>query len=155
MGIGDFLTLATIALAILIVTPFLGRYIHRVMEGERTFLSPVVRPVERFVYRVCGIDETSEQDWKAYTIAVLTFAVVAIVAGYIILRLQDILPLNPTGAPAQSPDLAFNTSVSFETNTNWQNYSGRDRRQLPHPVGDARGAQLHLGGHRAWPSPSP
>ena len=124
MALGDFLTLATVALAILVITPFLGRYIHRVMEGERTFLSPVLRPVERFVYRVCGIDETSEQDWKAYTIAVLTFAVVAIVAGYIILRLQDILPLNPTGAPAMSPDLAFNTSVSFETNTNWQNYSG-------------------------------
>ena len=124
MGLGDFLTLASVALAILIITPFLGRYIHRVMEGERTFLSPVLRPVERFVYRVCGIDEIKEQDWKAYTIAVLTFAIVAIVAGYIILRLQDILPLNPAGVPAQSPDLAFNTSVSFETNTNWQNYSG-------------------------------
>ena len=124
MGLGDFLTVASIALAVLIITPFLGRYIHRVMEGERTFLSPVVRPVERFVYRVCGIDETKEQDWKGYTIAVLTFAVVAIVAGYIILRLQDVLPLNPAAVPAQSPDLAFNTSVSFETNTNWQNYSG-------------------------------
>jgi K+-transporting ATPase ATPase A chain len=124
VGLGDFLTLASVALAILILTPFLGRYIHRVMEGERTLLSPVLRPVERIVYRVCGIDETKEQDWKAYTIAVLTFAVVAIVAGYIILRLQDILPLNPAGVPAQSPDLAFNTSVSFETNTNWQNYSG-------------------------------
>ena len=124
MAIGDFLTLATIALAILLVTPLLGRYIHRVMEGERTFLSPILRPVERLVYRVCGIDETKEQDWKAYTIAVLAFAVVAIVAGYIVLRLQDILPLNPTGAAAQTPDLAFNTSVSFETNTNWQNYSG-------------------------------
>ena len=58
MAISDFLTLATLALAILIVTPFLGRYIHRVMEGERVFLSPVLRPVERFIYRVCGIDET-------------------------------------------------------------------------------------------------
>ena len=94
------------------------------MEGERTFLSPVIRPIERFVYRVCGIDETAEQGWKGYAVAVLTFAVVAIVAGYVVLRLQDILPLNPTGAPAMSPDLAFNTSVSFETNTNWQNYSG-------------------------------
>jgi potassium-transporting ATPase potassium-binding subunit len=124
MSIPDFLTLATLGLAILIATPFIGRYIFRVMEGERTFLSPVIRPIERLVYRLCGIDETAEQSWKAYTVAVLTFAVVAIVAGYVVLRLQDILPLNPTAAPAMSPDLAFNTSVSFETNTNWQNYSG-------------------------------
>ena len=124
MSTGDFLTLATIALAILVVTPFLGRYIHRVMEGERVFLSPVIRPVERFVYRVCGIDETNEQDWKGYAISVLAMAFVAIVAGYVVFRLQDILPFNQGGIPPMSPDLAFNTSVSFETNTNWQNYSG-------------------------------
>ena len=124
MTIGDFLTFATIALAIVIVTPFLGRYIHRVMEGERVFLSPVVRPVERLIYRVCGIDETVEQGWKGYAVSVLVMAFVAIVAGYIVLRLQDVLPLNQGGIPPMSPDLAFNTSVSFETNTNWQNYSG-------------------------------
>jgi K+-transporting ATPase ATPase A chain len=124
MSIGDFLTLATLALAVVLVTPFLGRYIHRVMEGERTFLSPVLRPVERGVYRFLGIDETVEQDWKGYTVSVLVMAIVAIVAGYILLRLQDILPLNQGGIPAMTPDLAFNTSVSFETNTNWQNYSG-------------------------------
>ncbi len=124
MSTGDFLTLATIALAILIVTPFLGRYMHRVMEGERVFLSPVIRPIERFVYRVCGIDEHSEQDWKGYAISVLAMAFVAIVAGYVVFRLQDILPFNQGGIPPMSPDLAFNTSVSFETNTNWQNYSG-------------------------------
>ncbi len=124
MSVGDFLTLATIALAILIVTPFLGRYIYRVMEGERVFITPVVRPVERIVYRVCGIDEHAEQGWKGYTIAVLAMAAVAVVIGYAMLRLQDILPLNQGGIPAMSPDLAFNTSVSFETNTNWQNYSG-------------------------------
>jgi potassium-transporting ATPase potassium-binding subunit len=124
MSIGDFLTLATIALAILIVTPLLGGYIYRVMEGQRVLLSPVLRPVERAVYRICGIDETAEQDWKAYTIAVLVMAFVAIAAGYIVFRLQDQLPLNQGGIPPMSPDLAFNTSVSFETNTNWQNYSG-------------------------------
>ncbi len=124
MSTGDFLTLATIAAAVLFVTPFLGRYIHGVMEGERTFLSPVVRPVERFIYRVCGIDETREQDWKGYTISVLVMAFVAILAGYVVLRLQDVLPFNQGGIPPMSPDLAFNTSVSFETNTNWQNYSG-------------------------------
>ena len=124
MAVGDFLTLATLALAILLVTPFLGRYIHRVMEGERVFLSPVIRPVERLVYRVCGIDETAEQSWKGYAVAVLVMAAIAIVAGYVMLRLQDILPLNQGGIAAMSPDLALNTSVSFETNTNWQNYSG-------------------------------
>ena len=124
MAVGDFLTLATLALAILLVTPFLGRYIHRVMEGERVFLSPGIRPVERLVYRVCGIDETAEQSWKAYAVAVLAMAAIAIVAGYVMLRLQDILPLNQGGIAAMSPDLALNTSVSFETNTNWQNYSG-------------------------------
>jgi K+-transporting ATPase ATPase A chain len=124
MAIGDLLTLVVLAAAILLITPFLGRYIHRVMEGERTILSPIVRPIERAVYRVSGVDETTEQDWKGYTIAVLVMAVVAIVAGYVVLRLQDVLPLNQGGIPPMSPDLAFNTSVSFETNTNWQNYSG-------------------------------
>jgi len=120
----DFLVLATLAAAILIATPFLGRYIHRIMEGERVFLSPVIRPVERAIYRLCGIDETTEQGWRGYAVSVLVMAFVAIVAGYVILRLQDVLPLNQASIPAMSPDLAFNTSVSFETNTNWQNYSG-------------------------------
>ena len=124
MTLGDLLTFAALALAILAITPFLGRYIHRVMEGERTFLSPVLRPVERAVYRLTGVDETAEQGWKGYAIAVLVMALVAIVVGYVMLRLQDVLPLNQGGIAAQSPDLAFNTSVSFETNTNWQNYSG-------------------------------
>jgi K+-transporting ATPase ATPase A chain len=124
MSTSDFLTLATLALAVLVVTPFLGTYIHRVMEGERVFLSPVLRPVERAVYRVCGIDETAEQTWKGYAVAVLVMAFVAIVAGYVVFRLQDVLPFNPGAAAPMSPDLAFNTSLSFETNTNWQNYSG-------------------------------
>ncbi len=119
-----YILFVIVALAILVVTPFVGRYIHRVMEGERTFLSPILRPVERLVYRVCGIDETAEQDWKGYTVSVLAMAVVAIIAGYIVLRLQDVLPFNQGGIPPMSPELAFNTSVSFETNTNWQNYSG-------------------------------
>ncbi|HSL34124.1 MAG TPA: potassium-transporting ATPase subunit KdpA, partial [Candidatus Limnocylindrales bacterium] len=99
-------------------------YIYRVMEGERTILIPVLRPVERAVYRVCGVDEKAEQNWKDYTVAVLAMAFVAIVAGYVVFRLQDVLPLNPGAIAPMTPDLAFNTSVSFETNTNWQNYSG-------------------------------
>jgi K+-transporting ATPase ATPase A chain len=124
MATGDFLTLVALAAAILIATPLFGGYMFRVMEGQRVFLSPIMRPVERAVYRLCGVDEAAEQDWKGYTIAVLAFAAVAIVAGYLMLRFQDVLPLNQGGISPMSPDLAFNTSVSFETNTNWQNYSG-------------------------------
>jgi K+-transporting ATPase ATPase A chain len=124
MSTGDFLTLAILALAILVAVPLFGRYIHRVMEGERTLLSPILRPLERTIYRVCGIDESAEQTWKGYTVSVLVMALVAIVAGYVVFRLQDILPFNQGGIPPMTPDLAFNTSVSFETNTNWQNYSG-------------------------------
>ncbi len=124
MPTSDFLTLLAACAAILVITPILGSYIFRVMEGERVFLSPVIRPIERTVYRLCGIDETAELGWKSYTVAVLVMAAVAIVAGYIVFRIQDILPFNPTHAAPMSPDLSFNTSVSFETNTNWQNYSG-------------------------------
>jgi K+-transporting ATPase ATPase A chain len=120
----DLITLVIFAGLVLLITPILGAYVHHVMEGERTVLSPVLRPVERGIYRACGIDETAEQDWKGYAVSVLVMAVVAIVVGYVVLRLQNMLPLNPNGATPQSPDLAFNTSVSFETNTNWQNYSG-------------------------------
>jgi len=124
VSMSEFLTLATLAVAILVVTPLLGGYIHRVMEGQRVFLSPVLRPVERAVYRVCRIDEAAEQDWKAYTLSVLAMAVVAIASGYLVFRFQNVLPFNQGRIPPMSPDLAFNTSVSFETNTNWQNYSG-------------------------------
>ncbi|MDP9250515.1 MAG: potassium-transporting ATPase subunit KdpA [Chloroflexota bacterium] len=124
MPFDDLATLIVFGIIILVLTPILGAYIAKVMEGERTFLSPVLRPVERLIYRLSGIDETAEQDWKGYAISVLAMALVAIVIGYITLRLQDILPLNPAAATAQTPELAFNTSVSFETNTNWQNYSG-------------------------------
>jgi potassium-transporting ATPase potassium-binding subunit len=124
MPFDDLLTLVVFGLIILAITPVLGAYIARVMEGERTLLSPVLLPVERVIYRLARIDETAEQDWKGYALSVLAMALVAIVVGYVLLRLQEILPLNPAGASAQSPDLAFNTSVSFETNTNWQNYSG-------------------------------
>jgi K+-transporting ATPase ATPase A chain len=124
MAPNDFLTLATLALAILIVTPFLGRYMYRVMEGERTILSPILQPVERVVYRVCGVDAATEMNWKRYVVALLVADLVAFLAGYAMLRLQDVLPLNPAGIVPMTPDLAFNTSVSFTTNTNWQNYSG-------------------------------
>ncbi len=141
--------LIILAIAILIVTPPLGGYIARVMEGERTFLSPVLAPVERVIYRILGVDPTVEQGWKGYTVSMLLFSLVAIVGMYLMLRLQDVLPLNPTAAPAMSPELAFNTAVSFETNTNWQNYTGETSCQPPHPDGRPRRPQLHLGCRRA------
>ena len=102
----------------------LGRYMARVFEGESTVLSPVLRPVEAFLYRTAGIDETSEQHWIAYTTAMLLFNAVGFVLLYMLLRLQGWLPLNPEGMSAVPADLAFNTAVSFTTNTNWQNYGG-------------------------------
>jgi len=124
MSLPDFLTFAALLALLLIATPILGGYMHRVFEGERTVLSPVLRPVERVIYRISGVDETIEQGWKGYTISVLMLALVSIVAVYVILRVQASLPLNANSAPPMSPDLSFNTAVSFATNTNWQNYSG-------------------------------
>jgi potassium-transporting ATPase potassium-binding subunit len=135
LALTDLVLLTSLALAVLLVTPFLGRYMARVMEGERTLLSPVLRPVEVAVYRVCAIDESSEQGWKGYAVALLLFSIVGIVAMYAMLRLQDILPLNPNGSLPFTPELAFNTSVSFETNTNWQNYSGEGASHLIQSTG--------------------
>src|SRR5476649_3019496 len=109
MAPNDFLTLLAVCAAILVITPLLGSYIFSVMEGERVFLSPVIRPIERTVYRLCGIDETVEMGWKGYTVAVLVMAAVAIIAGYIAFRIQDVLPLNPNHFGPMSPDLSFNT----------------------------------------------
>ncbi len=102
----------------------LGRYMARVFEGERTFLAPVLRPVETFLYRVSGVNETREQHWITYTVAMLLFNAAGFLAVYAIQRLQNVLPFNPADMSAVAPDLAFNTAVSFASNTNWQNYGG-------------------------------
>ncbi|GAB4067493.1 potassium-transporting ATPase subunit KdpA [Ancylobacter sonchi] len=116
--------IAVLFLLVLVTVKPLGLYMARVFSGERTFLSPVLSPVERGFYRLSGIDENREQGWLAYTLAMLAFSVIGFVSLYAILRFQDVLPLNPQGFPAVPPDLAFNTAVSFLTNTNWQNYAG-------------------------------
>ena len=102
----------------------LGRYMARVFEGERTFLTPVLGPVERGLYRISGIDETREQNWITYTVAMLLFNAAGFALLYALLRLQAWLPFNPAGMSAVAPDLSFNTAVSFASNTNWQNYGG-------------------------------
>jgi potassium-transporting ATPase potassium-binding subunit len=108
-------------IVILIARPF-GGYMTRVFAGERTFLSPVLRPVERAVYWCCGVDEKEEQHWLTYAVAMLFFSVVGFLTLYALQRLQWYLPFNPQGQTGVEQSLAFNTSVSFVTNTNWQSY---------------------------------
>jgi K+-transporting ATPase ATPase A chain len=111
--------------ALLLVTKPLGLYLVQVLDARgKTWLDPVVRPVERLTYRLCGIDPESEQGWIGYTFALLAFSLVGLLFTYFILRFQDHLPLNPQGLPGLTPHLAFNTAASFTTNTNWQSYSG-------------------------------
>lgn len=111
------------ALLTALVVP-LGRYMARVFEGERTLLSPVLRPVETAFYRVAGVREDKEQHWLTYTVAILLFNAAGFVLLYAMLRLQHLLPLNPADQSPVAADLAFNTAVSFTSNTNWQNYGG-------------------------------
>ncbi|WP_024575727.1 MULTISPECIES: potassium-transporting ATPase subunit KdpA [unclassified Afipia] len=102
----------------------LGGYMTRVFNGERTFLSPILRPVEAGLYWIGGVDEKREQHWLTYTVAMLFFHVGGFVILYALMRFQAVLPFNPMEQSAVAPDLSFNTAVSFITNTNWQNYGG-------------------------------
>jgi len=124
MTLNGWLQIALYLLAILLVTKPLGVYMARVFNRERTFLDPVLRPIERFLYRITLVDENHEMRWTEYAIAMLLFSVVPMLLLYLIQRVQGFLPLNPQKFAAVPPDLAFNTAASFTTNTNWQNYSG-------------------------------
>jgi len=121
VGWGILQIVVFIALLALIAKP-LGAYMAHVYRGERTFLHPVLRPVERLTYRLCGVDETREMGVVAYAMSMLVFNFVVLFFMYVILRLQGHLPLNPAHVPDMSPAVAFNTAVSFATNTNWQVY---------------------------------
>jgi potassium-transporting ATPase potassium-binding subunit len=109
---------------IVAITPMLGAYMTRIFTGERTFLSPILRPVELAIYKIAGIDERQEQHAVTYTVGMLLFHVGGLFVIYALMRLQASLPFNPAGQSAVSEDLSFNTAVSFITNTNWQNYGG-------------------------------
>ncbi len=102
----------------------LGRFMARVLEGERIWLSPALAPIERLCYRVARVDPAAEMSWKRYAVAMLLFNMAGLLAVYALQRLQPLLPLNPQHLRAVAPDSAFNTAVSFATNTNWQGYSG-------------------------------
>jgi K+-transporting ATPase ATPase A chain len=119
-------------LAVLALTKPVGGFMARVFEGERTWLHAALRPLERLIYKLCGIQEDQEQRWTGYAASLLTFSVVSLLLTYLIQRIQGLLPFNPQGfgtahaaqgATAMTPDLAFNTAVSFTTNTNWQAYT--------------------------------
>src|SRR6202163_2274410 len=109
---------------IIALVPLLGGYMTRVFNGERTFLSVVLRPVEAALYAAGGVDERREQHWVTYTVAMLFFHVAGFLILYALMRFQAVLPFNPAEQSAVSEDLSFNTAVSFITNTNWQHYGG-------------------------------
>jgi K+-transporting ATPase ATPase A chain len=112
-----------VVVLVLLVKP-LGAYMAAVFHGESTFMSPLLGPVERLVYRISGVDPARESDWKHYALGVLLVNLLGLIAVYALQRLQGVLPLNPQGLAAVSPDSSFNTAVSFATNTNWQGYVG-------------------------------
>jgi K+-transporting ATPase ATPase A chain len=122
--ISGWIQIAILFLIVLALVKPLGLYMAKVFAGELTWLSPVLRPVERVIYRVSGVDETREQSWMTYGVSLLAFSLVGLIVLYALQRLQGSLPFNPEGMGAVKPDSAFNTAASFTTNTNWQGYSG-------------------------------
>ena len=125
MQANGWLQLALYVIALAAITKPMGLYLMQVLDAQgRTWFDPVLRPLERLTYRLMGVRAGQEQTWRQYTWAMLLFSLVSCVFTYAILRLQNHLPLNPQGFGALTPDLAFNTAVSFTTNTNWQSYSG-------------------------------
>src|SRR5271169_3762531 len=109
---------------IVAITPPLGAYMTKVFNGERTFLSPILRPVEIAIYKIAGVDERNEQHAVTYTVGMLLFHVGGFLILYVLMRVQGFLPFNPAEQSAVAEDLSFNTAISFITNTNWQNYGG-------------------------------
>ncbi len=121
----DWLQLGLFVAALALITKPMGLYLGQVLDAKGgTWFDPLLKPLEKTTCRLMGVDAGREQDWKQYTVAMLLFSAVTCIFTYAILRLQNLLPLNPQGFGALSPDLAFNTAVSFTTNTNWQSYSG-------------------------------
>lgn len=124
MSIQGILQIVIYAVLLIVVTKPLGVHMWRVYTGQRTLLSPILAPVERAIYRLTTVDPAKEQGWVGYTFALLLFSAVCGLLTYAIERLQNLLPFDPQGLDAVPPDLAFNTAMSFTTNTNWQFYVG-------------------------------
>jgi K+-transporting ATPase ATPase A chain len=122
MSVNGWFQIGLFLLVIFALAKPLGVFMTRVFSGEKTFLDPVMRPVERLLYRLTGVDETKEMPWTEYAVAMLLFSAVSMIVLYLIERLQHFLPWNPQHLAGVPTDLAFNTAASFTTNTNWQAY---------------------------------
>ncbi len=120
----QLLELAVYLGLIMMITPLLGGYMKRVFAGEKTLLDPVLKPLERGIYRICGVDAQKDQGWIEWTVTMLVVNAASLVILYAMQRLQNFLPFNPNGFGPVSPDSSWNTAISFTTNTNWQGYSG-------------------------------
>jgi K+-transporting ATPase ATPase A chain len=124
MNMSGWLQFAALAVLIAISTPLLGNYMYKVYKGGKAPGDRLFLPIENRIYRICGIDPEGEQRWTTYTLALLAFSLAGVLLTYIVMRLQEHLPLNPDHLKAVKPGLSFNTAVSFVTNTNWQAYTG-------------------------------
>ena len=148
--------IAVYFLILLAITKPVGAFMARLFNGERTFLHPVLRWLEVLVYKTTGIREDLEQRWTQYAGALLSFSVFGFLLAYVLQRAQGFLPLNPQnfGTPNVTPDLAFNTAVSFVTNTNWQSYSGESTLSYLVQMAALTVQNFALSARRASPSPS-
>lgn len=126
MEFSDIAALLVFFTILIVSSVLLGRYMKKVFSGEKTFLTPVIRPVEKVIYRICGVDETSEMTWKRYALGFTLFNLAGIIALMAMQMLQGKLPLNPQHFPGVRWDSALNTAISFVTNTNWQGYGGEN-----------------------------
>ena len=124
MTVNGWVQIVVFLLLVLAVTKPIGVFITRVFSRERTFMDPVLRPIERLIYKLCFVDENHEMRWTEYAFAMLLFSAVSMLLLYLMQRVQGYLPLNTQKFGAVAPQLAFNTAASFTTNTNWQNYAG-------------------------------
>jgi len=124
MSFNLLIQLAVYFLLVTIISVPLGLYMARVFSHERTFLDPLLSPIERLIYKICGINPGVEMGWVGYAASMLAFSFISMIFLYALQRLQYYLPFNPQGLPGVPPMLAFNTAASFTTNTNWQAYSG-------------------------------
>ena len=123
MSVNGWLQFAIYCVVLLATVRPVGIYMARVLEGERTWLDPIFRPIERLLYKLCGVNAKAEMNWRQYAFAMLGFSAVSMLLTYAIERLQAFLPFNPQHLPNVATDLAWNTAASFTTNTNWQFYT--------------------------------
>ncbi len=124
MFLEDVILIMLFLLILTITAIPIGKYMSKVLTGKKTFMTPVIRPLEKFIYRICSIDENQEMTWKRYVYALLIFNIIGITFIFVLQLIQNFLPLNPAQMPSVRWDTALNTAISFSTNTNWQSYAG-------------------------------